>query len=100
VRIWTPPFDLKDDLEDLAAMSCALDLVIGPGIAGTNIAAAVGARTWLLTAPDDWHLLATDRYPFYPGTRVFRRDFDGWDASIAEVRKALDHAVAGEWNAD
>jgi tetratricopeptide (TPR) repeat protein len=100
VRIWTPPFDLKDDLEDLAAMSCALDLVIGPGIAGTNIAAAVGARTWLLTAPDDWHLLATDRYPFYPETRVFRRDFDGWAASIAEVREALDRAVAGEWNAD
>ncbi|HEV7227179.1 tetratricopeptide repeat protein [Brevundimonas sp.] len=99
VRIWTPPFDLKDDLEDLAAMSCALDLVIGPGIAGTNIAAAVGARTWMLTAPDDWHTLNTDRYPFYPHTRLFKRSFDGWPQSIAEVRSALDRAVAGDWNA-
>lgn len=99
VRIWTPPFDLKDDLEDLAAMSVALDVVVGPGIAGTNIAAAVGARTWLMTAPDDWHLLATDRYPFYPHARVFRRSFGGWDASIAEVRAALERAVKGDWNA-
>jgi tetratricopeptide (TPR) repeat protein len=98
VRIWTPPFDLKDDLEDLAAMSVALDLVIGPGIAGTNIAAAVGARTWMLTAPDDWHLLGTDRYPFYPRMRVFRRAFDGWPACIADVRGALDEEVAKAGN--
>lgn len=100
VRIWTPPFDLKDDLEDLAAMSCALDLVVGPGIAGTNIAAAVGAKVWMLTAPDDWHLLNTDRYPFYPRTRVFRRAFDGWPACIAEVRAALDVLIADAGNAD
>ena len=48
LQIWTPPFDLRNDLDDLAAMSCALDLVIGPGIAGTNIAAAVGAAVSLL----------------------------------------------------
>lgn len=100
VRIWTPPFDLKDDLEDLAAMSCALDLVVGPGIAGTNIAAAVGADVWMLTAPDDWHLLNTDRYPFYPRTRVFRRAFDGWPACIAEVRAALDVLIADAGNTD
>jgi tetratricopeptide (TPR) repeat protein len=100
VRIWTPPFDLKDDLEDLAAMSCALDLVVGPGIAGTNIASAVGANVWMLTAPDDWHLLNTDRYPFYPRTRLFRRAFDGWPACIAEVRAALDAMVAGPGNGD
>jgi len=98
VRIWTPPMNLKDDLDDLAALSCAVDLVIGPGIAGTNIAAAVGARTWLLYAPDDWHLLGTDRYPMYPHVRTFRRDFDGWPHAIADVRAALDRAVAGDWN--
>ncbi len=99
VRIWTPPMNLKDDLDDLAALSCALDLVVGPGIAGTNIAAAAGARTWLLYAPDDWHLLGTDRYAVYPHVRTFRRDFDGWPEAIANVRAALDKAVAGDWNA-
>lgn len=92
--IWTPPINLKDDLDDLAALSNALDLVIGPGIAGTNMAAASGARTWLIHAPDDWHLLATDRYPFYPRVRTFATGgFDGWPRAIAEVRAALDEAV-------
>ena len=96
VRIWTPPMNLKDDLDDLAALSSALDLVIGPGIAGTNIAAAVGARTWLIHAPDDWHLLATDRYPFYPRVRTFATGgFDGWPRAIDAVRAALEEEVAG-----
>jgi tetratricopeptide (TPR) repeat protein len=93
-KIWTPPMNLKDDLDDLAALSNALDLVIGPGIAGTNMAAASGARTWLIHAPDDWHLLATDRYPFYPRVRTFATGgFDGWPRAIAAVRAALDEAV-------
>lgn len=95
VRIWTPPINLKDDLDDLAALSCALDLVVGPGIAGTNIAAAVGARTWLIHAPDDWHLMSTDHYPFYPRVRTFATGgFDGWPRAIAEVRAALEAEVA------
>ncbi len=96
VTIWTPPMNLKDDLDDLAALSCALDLVVGPGIAGTNIAAAAGARTWLIHAPDDWHLLATDRYPFYPRVRTFATGgFDGWPQAIDAVRAALEAEVAG-----
>lgn len=95
VSIWSPPINLKDDLEDVAALSVALDIVIGPGIAGTNLAAAVGATAWMITAPDDWHFLATDRYPFYPHLRHFRRDdFDAWEGAIARVREALDVAVA------
>lgn len=94
VTIWTPPMNLKDDLDDLAAISCALDMVVGPGIAGTNIAAAAGARTWLIHAPDDWHLLATDRYPFYPRVRTFATGgFDGWPRAIKAVRAALDVEV-------
>ena len=101
VRIWTPPINLKDDLEDVAALSKALDVVIGPGIAGTNLAAATGARTWMIHAPDDWHLLGTDRYPFYPRMRLFpTHGYDGWPSAIARVRQALDAAVTGGWNAD
>lgn len=95
VRIWTPPINLKDDLEDVAALSVALDLVIGPGIAGTNLAAAVGANAWMITAPDDWHFLGTDRYPFYPHLRFFRREaFDEWETTIGRMRAALEELVA------
>ena len=94
-RIWTPPFDLKNDLDDLIALSSALDLVIGPGIAGTNMAAASGARTWLIHAPDDWHLMSTDGYPFYPRVRTFATGgFDGWPRAIEAVRVALEVEVA------
>ncbi|MBU3970291.1 MAG: tetratricopeptide repeat protein [Alphaproteobacteria bacterium] len=95
ISIWTPPINLKDDLEDVAALSVALDLVIGPGIAGTNLAAATGATAWMITAPDDWHYLATDKYPFYPHLRYFRRDnFSDWDGAISRIRTALDESVA------
>lgn len=95
VSIWTPPIDLKDDLEDVAALSAALDLVIGPGIAGTNLAAAVGGTAWMISAPDDWHYLGTERYPFYPHLRYFRRDsFADWEGAIARIRAALEEAVA------
>ena len=95
VSIWTPPIDLRNDLEDVAALSAALDLVIGPGIAGTNLAAAVGANAWMITAPDDWHYLATQKYPFYPHLRFFRRDsFADWEGAIGRIRTALDEAVA------
>lgn len=95
VEIWTPPIDLKDDLEDVAALSLALDLVIGPGVAGTNLAAACGARTWMIHAPDDWHRLGTEAYPFYPGMRFIPLEgFDGWPGALATVRADLDAAVA------
>jgi len=95
VRIWTPPIDLKNDLEDVAALSVAADLVIGPGVAGTNLAAACGARTWMIHAPDDWHLFGTDSYPFYPGMRFIPLSgFDGWPAALDQVRADLEAAVA------
>jgi hypothetical protein len=34
--------DLKDALDDVAALTCALDLVIGPANATTNIAGPAG----------------------------------------------------------
>ena len=70
--VWTPPgIDLKNDLDDLAALTCALDLVVGQANATTNIAAACGAPTWLISTPGAWPKLGTDRYPWYPQVRVF-----------------------------
>jgi tetratricopeptide (TPR) repeat protein len=100
VFIWTPPINLKDDLEDVAALSVACDVVLGPGIAGTNIAAASGARTWMVAAPDDWHLMTTDHYVFYPDVKIFVRGaVDGWPEVIDRMRAALDRVVADGWNA-
>jgi tetratricopeptide (TPR) repeat protein len=91
VDIWRPPgIDLKDDLDDLAALCCALDLVLGPANATTNIAGACGAPVWLISTPVAWPKLGTDHYPWYPATRVFATHaFGQWAGVMSEIASAL-----------
>ncbi len=91
VDIWKPPgIDLKDDLDDVAALSCALDLVIGPANATTNLAGASGAPTWLISTPGAWPRLGTDRYPWYPQARVFTPlAFNDWGPAMQAAADAL-----------
>ncbi|HWE45283.1 MAG TPA: tetratricopeptide repeat-containing glycosyltransferase family protein [Caulobacteraceae bacterium] len=94
LNVWSPPgIDLKDDLDDVAALSCALDLVVGPSNATSNIAAACGARVWILSSHGDWPKLGTERRPWYPTARDFITPTLGrWDLAMAEVVKALPQA--------
>jgi Flp pilus assembly protein TadD len=88
VDIWTPPgLDPKADLDDVAALTCALDLTIGFANATLNLAGACGAATWLIAPPGAWTLLGTDRYPWYPQVRVFSRA--GWALALEAVAEAL-----------
>lgn len=87
--------DLKMDLDDLAALTSALDLVMGPANATSNIAAACGAPTWLIATPGAWTQLGTDGYPWYTQARVFAAEaFGEWDPVIARIATALDAFVA------
>lgn len=91
VEIRTPAgLDLKQDLEGVAALSCALDLVVGVSNASFNLAAACGAPAWLITAPDAWTTLGSDHYPWYAQVRLFasRRAGD-WDKVFRSVADAL-----------
>ena len=96
VKLWSPPgIDLKQDLDDVAALCCALDLVLGPANATSNIAAACGAPTWLISTPGAWPKLGTDRYPWYPSMRVFTPPgANRWDAVMDEVAAAVGQGVA------
>ena len=90
VLIRTPPgLDLKDDLEEVAALCAALDLVIGFANASTQLAGAVGAPLWLLVPPATWTCLGTDRYPWRPQARVFHAPGFDWAAAMAAVAAAL-----------
>jgi hypothetical protein len=91
VQLWRPPgIDLKDELDDLAALTLALDLVIGPANATTNIAAACGAPVWLISTPGAWPKLGTERYPWYPAVRVFNPPaFNDWGPVMDEVAQEL-----------
>lgn len=91
VTIWNPPgIDLKKDLDDVAALCCAMDLVIGFSNATLNLGAACGAPTWLITAPAAWTRLGTDSYPWYPQAQVFSPESSGeWSPVMADVSERL-----------
>jgi tetratricopeptide (TPR) repeat protein len=91
VEIWTPPgIDLKQDLDDIAALTSALDLTLGFANATSNIAAAVGAPTWIISVPGAWTRLGTDHMPWYPQVRVFSpAKLGSWKATMATVADAL-----------
>lgn len=91
LKIWQPPgIDLKLDLDDVAALCCALDLVVGPANATTNIGAACGAPVWLITTPDAWPRFGTDRYPTYPQVRTFHTGaFNAWEDVMGRLAAAL-----------
>ncbi|HYD44960.1 MAG TPA: tetratricopeptide repeat protein [Phenylobacterium sp.] len=97
VEVWTPPgIDLKQDLDDIAALSCALDLTVGPANATSNIAAACGAPVWMIATPGAWPLLGTLRHPWYSQVRIFLPPaFGDWPAVMGEMAGALGDLVAG-----
>ena len=91
IDIVTPPgIDLKQDLDDIAALTSALDAIIGPANATSNIAAATGTPIWMLAPPHAFLMLGCDRYPWYPATRCFVAPrFGEWAPALAEMKRAL-----------
>ena len=89
--IWSAPgLDLTNDLGGAAALSAALDLVIGVGNASSNLAAAVGRPTWILASRHAWPRLGTDRYPWYAEAKGFVAErFGAWETPMAEVATVL-----------
>ncbi len=96
--ITTPDaIDLKQDLDDLAALCRACDLVIGPSNATTNIAAACGADVWLLAPPNTWLRLGAENYPWYPKARIFApQTLNDWSPAMAEIRATLEARIRAQ----
>jgi len=64
--------DLKDDLEQVTALTRACDLLIGPSNATTNLAGAAGAPTWLLQPYKNiWSHMGTGQSPWYPSSHSY-----------------------------
>jgi tetratricopeptide (TPR) repeat protein len=83
-----PGIDLLRDLEEVAALCGALDLVIGPANATTHLAAACGIPVWLVCAPGAWRRLGREHYPWYSQVRVFDSR-QSWADALDGVGKAL-----------
>ena len=81
--------DLFDDLDDVAALTAALDVVISVSTAVVAIAAGVGSSVWLIAwrqSPWNNFLLA----PRGPDVTRFERNTDeSWDAVFAALAERL-----------
>ena len=96
VKVHQLDIDLKDNLDDLAALCVALDLVVGPMNATTNIAAGSGARTAIIGAPNAWPYLGTHQLPWYPTATVFSPDtISDWKPAMAKFEVWLSEQANG-----
>ncbi len=81
--------DIFDDLDDLAALAKALDVVISVSTVAAPLAAGVGTRTWLAAwRQSPWHnFLLSARGP---DVTHFERDLnETWDAAFAAMAGRL-----------
>jgi hypothetical protein len=82
--------DLKDDLDDLAALCASMDVILAPSNATSNISAACGVPTWLLSPSWGWLQLGQDHYPWYPSVRLFApSSLTDWKSALDHIRDAL-----------
>ena len=80
--------DALDDLDDLAALVQALDLVISVPTTVIHLAGALGQPVWiLLTKSPEWrYLWRGDRMPWYPTATLLRQPHTGdWNAVMSET---------------
>lgn len=87
--------DMPADLDALAALVCALDLLVAMPSTLVHLAGALGRPAWgLLSRMPEWRYGVTgERMPWYPSLRMFRQGEDGWGAVVETVRRRLE---AGE----
>ena len=97
VSIARPAIDIENNLDSLAALTAACDLVLTTSNITVHIAGAVGTPTWALI-PEGygriwyWFLNREDS-PFYGSVRLFR---GGWEHGFAPAIERMTLAF-GEW---
>ncbi|MCC5981389.1 MAG: tetratricopeptide repeat protein [Oceanicaulis sp.] len=92
VKIHQPQgIDLKDDLDGVAALGKACDLVLGPMNATTNLTASVGGLVWFIRPiAVSWTLLGRDQMLWYPQTRTFAGErYRDWAGGMKKMAQAF-----------
>jgi tetratricopeptide (TPR) repeat protein len=82
--------NLRDDLDAVAALTDACDLVVSAPTAAASMAGALGKEVWFLVASRVWPQLGTDHYPWYRSSRVFTCEkFAEWEPLMPKIGDAL-----------
>ena len=91
--------DLVNDLDGLAALIAACDLVVTVSNTTAHLAGALGVPTWVLVPNGNAKLWywgqAGDSTPWYSSLKLFRQAAAReWDAPLNEIAVALNKAIA------
>jgi len=84
--------NLKDALDDVAALISALDLVITISNVNLALGGAVGIPTWFFAVrhSQTWSTLGLDDPPWFPNARGFFRNWnENWEEPVRTVAKEL-----------
>ncbi|CAN7522693.1 tetratricopeptide repeat protein [Phenylobacterium sp. LjRoot219] len=89
-----PQLNIKDDLDDLAALCSALDAVVAIQNATSVLAGACGAPVVFVSGPGSWAELGEARPPWFADARLCATDsFGDWrpalGAAAAEMRRIV-----------
>ena len=82
----------REDLDGLAALIEACDLVVSTSNVTIHLAGALGKDTWVLLpfVSSFWWLLNRDDSVWYPSIKIYRqKKFGDWIQSLAEIKDNL-----------
>lgn len=88
--------DLKNDLDQVTALTKACDLVIGPTNATTSLGAAAGAAVWYIHPHGRiWSHMGAGRSPWFASPRsFFGKGYADWTGIMKQVAAALAEKAA------
>jgi Flp pilus assembly protein TadD len=90
--------DVTADIDNLAALIGALDLVISVCNTNVHVAGALGKEVWVMApfVPLWMYGLKEARMPWYPSARIFRQGAERrWDGVVQAVTHALGEKLHG-----
>lgn len=94
-----PGLDLKDELDEAAALTKACDLVVSAGTSVSDMAAAVGTPVIFYGDARHSMQLGTDHFPWYPSARFVSREAQQPIAEIARLITDDVQAFTKKWHA-
>ena len=98
-----PEVDTTNDIDGLASLISACDLVISTSNTAVNLAGALGQHTWVLFDPlADWRWGTEDGESlWYPEVRLFsQRQAGDWEGVLQAVRGELEGLLERRGNGD
>lgn len=86
--------DETGDLDGVAALLCALDLVVSVNTSVAAMAGGLGRPVVMLGVAEDPMRFGTDRYPWFPSLRFLARRWDEpWSRCVREAAAAVSDLV-------